>query len=303
MTISLPSSDAFSRLRDLRFDDPNAIPAAWAARSRRPIGGADARLFIVAADHPARGANKVGDDPLAMADREDLLTRLATALQHPGVDGVLASPDILDDLVVLGCLEDKLAVGSMNRGGLAGSSFEIDDRFTGHTAAGMARDGIDLAKTLLRVCLDDPATASALAANAQAVNDCRAADIPVMLEPFMSEWDGGKVRNVLTPEAVIASIGIAQALGTSSSHTWLKIPVVDEMERVLAATTLPTLLLGGERSNDQEATFRSWEHALSLPGVRGLVIGRSIVYPADGDVSASVDRAAGLVHGAERAHA
>jgi hypothetical protein len=250
--------------------------------------------------HPARGAMKIGEDALAMADRADLVTRLATALSRPGVDGVLATAEILDDLAFLGHLEDKLAVGSMNRGGLAGSSFEIDDRFTGHTVAQMARDGIDLAKTLLRINLDDPATPAALEANAQAVNACAEANLPVMLEPFMNEWIDGRVRNRLTPEAVINSIGIAQGLGATSTHTWLKIPVVDDMERVMAATTLPTLLLGGERSNDPEATFRSWESALGLPGVRGLVIGRSILYPADGDLVSAVDRAAELVHGQER---
>ena len=66
-------------------------------------------------------------------------------------------------------------------------------------------------------------------------------------------------------------------------------PQIDHLEAA-------ALLLGGERSNDTEATFRSWEHALALPGVRGLVIGRSIVYPADGDVGAAVDRAAAERH-------
>ncbi|UVI35618.1 deoxyribose-phosphate aldolase [Brevibacterium spongiae] len=292
--------EAFAELRQARFTDPGAITRAWNNRSRRSIAGDDSRLFIVAADHPARGAMKVGDDALAMADRADLVTRLATALSRPGVDGVLATAEILDDLAFLGHLEGKLAVGSMNRGGLAGSSFEIDDRFTGHSVEQMARDGIDLAKTLLRINLDDPATPSALEANARAVDACAEAKIPVMLEPFMNEWVDGKVRNLLTPEAVINSIGIAQGLGATSTHTWLKIPVVDDMERVMAATTLPTLLLGGERSDDPEATFRSWEKALALPGVRGLVIGRSIIYPADGDVVSAVDRAAGLVHGKER---
>ena len=293
-------AEAFAALRQVRFTDPGAITRAWNGRSRRTLAGTDSRLFIVAADHPARGAMKVGEDALAMADRADLVTRLATALSRPGVDGVLATAEILDDLAFLGHLEDKLAVGSMNRGGLAGSSFEIDDRFTGHTVAQMARDGIDLAKTLLRINLDDPATPAALEANAQAVNACAEANLPVMLEPFMNEWVDGRVRNRLTPEAVINSIGIAQGLGATSTHTWLKIPVVDDMERVMAATTLPTLLLGGERSNDPEATFRSWESALALPGVRGLVIGRSILYPADGDLVSAVDRAAELVHGQER---
>ncbi|MCF2571702.1 Cgl0159 family (beta/alpha)8-fold protein [Brevibacterium sp. UCMA 11754] len=297
---SIITPNTISELREIRFTDPAAIARAWQSRSRRTIVGEDSRLFIVAADHPARGAMKVGSDPLAMADRVDLVTRLAAALSRPGVDGVLATADILDDLAFLGHLENKLAVGSMNRGGLAGSNFEIDDRFTGHTVDQMARDGIDLAKSLLRINLGDPATASALEANANAVNACAAADLPIMIEPFMNEWADDRVRNQLTPEAVINSIGIAQGLGATSSHTWLKIPVVDDMEKVMAATTLPTLLLGGERSDDPEATFRSWENALALPGVRGLVTGRSIIYPADGDVVSAVDRAAGLVHAPER---
>lgn len=300
MTSDFLSPTAIADLREARFADPGAISRAWDSRPRRSVNGSDSRLFIVAADHPARGAMKVGNDPLAMADRADLVARLATALSRPGVDGVLATAEILDDLAFLGHLDNKLAVGSMNRGGLAGSSFEIDDRFTGHTAERMARDGIDLAKTLLRINLGDPATATALEANASAVNACADVDLPVMLEPFMNEWVDEKVRNILTPEAVINSIGIAQGLGTTSSHTWLKVPVVDDMERVMAATTLPTLLLGGERTDDPEETFRSWENALALPGVRGLVIGRSIVYPADGDVVSAVDRAAALVHDAER---
>src|SRR5699024_7528160 len=133
---------------------------------------------------------------------------------------------------------------------------------------------------------------AALEANARAVGHAAAAGVPIMLEPFMNRWKDAKVSNVLTPQAVIKSVTIASALGDSSARTWLKIPVVDDMERVAAATTLPTLLLGGERSDDPQATYASWEHALSLPGIRGLVVGRSLIYPADGDVHAAVRAAA-----------
>ena len=33
----------------------------------------------------------------------------------------------------MGALEDKVVIGSMNRGGLQGATFELDDRFTGYT--------------------------------------------------------------------------------------------------------------------------------------------------------------------------
>lgn len=70
--------------------------------------------MIVAADHPARGALAARGNPTAMGSRQDLLERLATALARPGVDGVLGTADILDDLLLMGALENKVVVGSMN---------------------------------------------------------------------------------------------------------------------------------------------------------------------------------------------
>ena len=37
---------------------------------------------------------------------------------------------------------------------------------------------------------------------------------------------------------------VASSAGATSAYTWLKVPVVDDMERVMAASTLPALLLG-----------------------------------------------------------
>lgn len=256
----------------------------------------DGRLFIVAADHPARGALAVGANPAAMADRYDLLDRLALALSRPGVDGVLGTPDIIDDLAALGLLDDKIVVGSMNRGGLRGASFEMDDRVTAYDVPGMVDAGIDVAKALLRVNLDDAGTTSTLVAMADAVTRAAAAKLPIMLEPFLSRWVDGRVVNDLSTDAVILSIAIASGLGSSSAYTWMKIPVVDDMERVMAATTMPTLLLGGDSGADPDETFAAWEDALSLPGVRGLTVGRTLLYPPDGNVAAAVDIAAGLVH-------
>jgi DhnA family fructose-bisphosphate aldolase class Ia len=67
------------------------------------------------------------------------------------------------------------------------------------------------------------------------------------------------------------------------------------MERVMRSTTLPTLLLGGDPKESDEEVFATWENVLRLPGVRGLVVGRSLLYPHDDDVAAAVDIAAGLV--------
>lgn len=284
----------YAEITAVRAGDPDAVARAWQQRTTRPTVRGDGRLMIVAADHPARGALAVGSRPTAMNSRTDLLDRLCTALADPGVDGVLATADILDDLLLLGALEDKVVISSFNRGGLAGSAFELDDRMTGATAASTAAARMNGGKMLCRIDLEDPGTVSTLAACAQAVDELAAHGLMAMVEPFLSRRVNGKVRNDLTADAVIKSIHIGQGLGSTSAYTWMKLPVVEEMDRVMDATTLPTLLLGGDPTDPDEA-FASWEKALALPSVRGLIVGRTLLYPADDDVSSAVSTAVKLV--------
>ncbi len=283
-------------LAELRARRPRAVAEAAAARSRRPLLGADGRLLLVAADHPARGALGVRDQPHAMASRTGLLERLRTALRRPGVDGVLATPDVLEDLLLLGELDDKVVFGSMNRGGLQGSVFELDDRFTAYDAAAIAAAGFDGGKMLTRIDRQDAGTVRTLEAAAHAVTELAALGLVAMVEPFTSSRVDGRVVNDLTAPGVLASVHVAQALGTTSAFTWLKLPVVPDMARVMDATTLPTLLLGGDPSGHADDTYAGWGEALALPSVRGLVVGRALLYPRDGDVEAAVDAAAALVH-------
>ncbi|MFJ8826435.1 deoxyribose-phosphate aldolase [Streptomyces sp. NPDC102467] len=291
-------------LARLRAERPEAVAEAAAGRERRPLLPAPgARLMIVAADHPARGALAAGDRQFAMADRADLLARLCLALSRPGVDGVLASADVLDDLLLLGALNGKIVIGSMNRGGLAGASFELDDRFTGYAPGDIHRLGFDAGKLLLRIDYDDPGEGSVrtLEAAARAVDAMAAHRLPVFVEPFLSRRDpeSGLLRNDLSPEAVVRSIAIASGLGGTSAYTWLKLPVTDDpdaMARVMETSTLPAVLLGGDvKDGDQDAAYEKWRAALELPTVQGLVVGRSLLYPADGDVAQAVDTAVGLL--------
>jgi len=115
-----------------------------------------------------------------------------------------------------------------------------------------------------------------------------------MVEPFMSAWQDGRIRNDLSTDAVVKSVTIASGLGRRTAYTWLKLPVVDGMERVLASSTLPALLLGGEVT-DPEAAFASWGKALKQPTAQGLVVGRSLLYPSNADVAGAVDRAVSLL--------
>jgi len=287
--------ERYSAITEIRVQDPGSIQRAADKRSRRNLIPEDGRLMIIAADHPARGANGVGDRPLAMGNRITLLERLETALARPGVDGLLASPDILEDLLLLGALEDKVVIGSMNRAGLQGAVFELDDQFTGYDAKGCAAMGLNGGKMLTRVALDEPGTLNTLTGTARAVNELSELGLMAMVEPFWSSRVNGKVRNDLSADAVIKSVGVCSALGRTSAYTWMKLPVVPEMERVMESTTLPTLLLGGDPDTDPEETYASWRAALALPAVRGLVVGRTLLYPQDDDVASAVDTAVSMV--------
>lgn len=283
-----------------RATDPGRVARLWAER-QQPANGLigqspGGRLMLIAADHPARGALRAGEDALAMGDRSELLDRMVRALSRPGVDGVLGTADVIEDLLLLGALEGKVVIGSMNRGGLAGTVFEMDDRYTGHDAATIEAFGFQGGKMLFRIDPNDASTVRTMEATAHAVADLAGRGLMAMVEPFISGRDeSGRVRNDLSTEAVIRSATVAAGLAPTSAYTWLKLPVIDDMDAVLAATTLPVLLLGGEVSADQGAQLATWSKALANPVVRGMIVGRSLLFPPTGTVEEAVDATVGLM--------
>lgn len=287
----------YRELIDTRATAPGAIHRAAAERIPLPIAEVARRrnLLVVAIDHPARGSLRVGGEVLAMADRRGLLQRVVTAMAHPAVDGVLATPDIVDDLLLLGALDRKLVFGSMNRSGLAGARWTLDDRFTAYDAETIAAMGFTGGKMLLRIDREDPGTNATIEACAKAVAALAARRLVAMIEPLPASTVAGSVEISTRPEDLIEAVAIASALGPSSARTWLKLPAGRGVERVTAATTLPILLLGGDPGPDPEAVFAAWEAGLAAPNVRGLVAGRALLYPPDGDVTAAIHRAADIL--------
>ena len=286
-------------LTEIRAREPGRIADAWAARTRRPLLREDGRLLIVAADHPARGALGVRDDSMAMASRFELLDRLATAVGRPGVDGVLGTPDILDDLLLMGALDDRVVIGSMNRGGLQGASFEFDDRFTGYTAAEIEARGLEGGKMLTRVCLDDPGTVATLEASGRAVTELAQRRLMAMVEPFLSVRDGDRVQ---------------QPARRRQHH-----PVDPHRLRPRRQQRLhldeaagggrPGARHGGDHPAHAAARRRPDRRPaghLRLVGqgpgparrCAAWSSGRALLFPPDGDVAAAVDIASELVHGA-----
>lgn len=290
------TDDRWAELITARAEQPGLALERLRSRARRPLL-TDGRLFIVAADHSARGMLGVPGDPFAMADRRRTLDALMTALASDGVDGVLASADIMEELALLGALDGKLAFGTMNRGGLMGADWELDDRMTAYSASSLAANGLDGGKVLLRLADDDAGTAPTLEACARAVDECAAHGLPIMVEPlpYHHHPDTGVAKLLDDEDALLRAVAVGSGLGGTTTSTWLKVPASKNPARMLATTTLPALILGGTPGADPEATYASWERAMEVPNVRGLVVGRSLLYPPDGDVAGAIARAAAIV--------
>ncbi len=295
------SARQWADLLRVRAADPGAVARAYAAR-RRPeaLLSTKETLFLVAADHPARGALASGDNAMAMADRRSLLARLVAALENPDVDGVLGTPDVVEELLLLGALEGKVVIGSMNRGGLDGASWTMDDRFTGYDAAAIAACGLEGGKMLLRIDDQDPGTAGTIEGCALAVSELASHGLMAMVEPLpYHREDDGRLTLLKDTKSLARAVTIASGLGTTSAYTWLKMPSCDDPETVFGATTLPCVVLGGVPDPDPAKALDEWGRTLVQPAVRGLVVGRTLLYPPDGDVRAAVASAAAVLSAAQ----
>lgn len=290
---SFAPPELFARLTDLRVMAPELIQERARTRKRRAKVTRDGRMTILACDHPARHVTRVGDSPLAMGDRHDYLGRILRVLTHPEIDGVMATPDIVDDLLLVdhlmleagkeSFLDEKLIIGCLNRGGLAGAVFELDDRMTAYTPEALAAMHFDGAKLMFRLDLASRDALQAIQYCAEAINECNSEGLPVFLEalPVTKVETGFKVQR--TADEFIKIIGVAAALGDSSAHTWLKIPYVPGFEQVAKATTLPILLLGGESTGDISGFLAEMSAGLAAPNVRGALVGRNVLYPGKED--------------------
>jgi hypothetical protein len=296
----------FREITEIRVHRPGYIPGTAKIRKRREFFAPDGKLNIVAADHPARGSVSVGDSPFMMADRHGLLARLVCTLRSKWVDGVLGSMDILEELLVLhglmnengnGFLDGKLLIASLNRGGLPGAVWELDDPITGTDAQTCIEYGIDAVKMLLRVDLSSKDSLKTIEYCVKGVSEMNAANFPVFLEPLPVVKRNQTYAVIKEPDPLIRLIGMTSALGTSSRNIWLKIPYTIEFNRVAASTTLPIVILGGDRNTGLMHILDDLQQAL-LSGhqIRGTMFGRNVLYPEKADPFHVVDAIGRLVH-------
>ncbi len=227
---------------------------------------------------------------MALADRQEYLGRILRVLQAGHVDGLMATPDIIEEVLAVdlirrqGLLDGKLLIGCMNRGGLAGTAFEMWDGLTAYDARGLREMHLDGAKLMFRLDPTNRGSGQTIVWCAQAINACLEEGLAIFLEPLPVREQNG--RFVVQKEAgELARIcGVASALGRSSLRTWLKLPYCPDYGVVARATTCPILMLGGEAGDQPVALLEDLARGLGAgPNVRGALIGRNVLYPGAHD--------------------
>jgi DhnA family fructose-bisphosphate aldolase class Ia len=290
-----------------RVERPFLASETAVARTRRSQLTTNGRLSLIAADHPARMATAAGNDALAMADRQGLLARIVRVLAHDAADGILATMDILEDLLILDALRqergapsflnEKVLLASLNRGGLAGSAWELNDSMTGPTPDACARWNLDGAKALLRVCPTDPGSLRTIEACAQASRELEAHGLPFFLEPLPAMTTASGIHIVREAGPLAQLVGVAAALGNSAQGLWHKLPWCEDFDVVAGASSLPILLLGGPVLDDPGPLLTQIRDGLDAgPNVRGVLLGRNVLYPSAHDPLALAGAVQRLVH-------
>ena len=249
-------------------------------------GGVEAPQLVLAADHRARGVPTV-------ERYDDYLAAIGAALPH--CDGILATAQPLGDVAAAGRLRPgQRTYLSINRTGLAGTAFELDDRLVASVGRA-AGDGWTGVKLMTRIAPDDPAGAAALELLGRVLEEAVVAGLEALVEPVV--WRDGRMSRV--PDDVVLAAVVAHDLGAPL----LKVPVPDlppgapragAVRRVVGSVGVPVLFLGGPRRPGDEPVTDVARDVMD-GGAAGLAVGRSVL--EDPDPGAAAARLAAIVHG------
>jgi DhnA family fructose-bisphosphate aldolase class Ia len=211
---------------------------------------------------------------------QDYLDALRAALPH--CDGILASAQPLADLVATGAVRtDQRTYLSINRTGLAGAAFELDDRLVAPVEAAAAA-GYSGIKLMTRIDLTDRATAAALELLGRVLAEARRLGLEALIEPL--SWRDGAVDR--STQGVVYAAVIAHDLGAPL----IKVPIPNDAEpgpariaavaRVVSSVGVPVLVLGGPRPADRSVLLAELADAIA-GGADGVAIGRAVYQDAD----------------------
>jgi DhnA family fructose-bisphosphate aldolase class Ia len=227
--------------------------------------------LVLAADHRARGVMTI--EPYAT-----YLAAIRSALPH--VDGILASAQPLGDLAADGLEPRHHTYLSINRTGLAGSVFELDDRLVASVGRA-ATDGWTGIKLMVRIDDTDARTSAALELLGRVLEGARAQGLDALIEPV--PWRDGRMGHAV--DDIVRAAVIAHDMGAPL----LKVPVPDAeagaervkaVARVVESVGVPVLFLGGPRDKDRDAVLAEVRDA-AAGGAAGVAVGRVVLEDRD----------------------
>ena len=237
-------------------------------------------MLILAADHRARGV-------MTIERYADYVAALRAAL--PSCDGILASAQPLAELSSSGAIRPgQRTYLSINRTGLAGTAFELDDRLIASVGRA-ASDGWTGVKHMTRIDRSDPLTAGALELLGRVIEEAADAAIDALIECV--PWRDGRMD--LDVEAIVLAAVVAGDMGAPR----LKVPIpraepgparIDAIGRIVQSVGVPVLFLGGPRGSSRDEVLRGVADVRAGGGA-GMAVGRVVFEdPAPAEMAALV---------------
>ncbi|MFZ0665231.1 MAG: hypothetical protein WAM97_05710 [Acidimicrobiales bacterium] len=268
------------------------VPGSRATAPKTPLRRP---ALILAADHRGRGV-------ITIEAYSSYLGACRAALVH--CDGILATAQPLAHLTRM-MTPFQRSYLSINRTGLAGTVFELDDRLVATVARAVA-DGCTGIKHMTRIDKSDPVTAEALELLGRVLEECRLAGVEAMIESLT--WRDGKVAR--DTDSIVYAAVIAHDLGAPV----LKVPVplaepgserIEAVARIVSSVGVPVLFLGGPKraetaSGEDDVSALRAElidevSDVMTGGAAGLAIGRALILDPDpGEITSQVAK---IVHG------
>jgi DhnA family fructose-bisphosphate aldolase class Ia len=299
--------ELFYKITDIRVNETSEIFEHAKNRKKREKLTKDGKLIILAADHPGRRVTALRNDPIGMGDRYEYLGRILRVITDDQFDGVMATTDMIEDIIIVdylyeqktgkSFLDEKVIIGCMNRGGHAGSLYEMEDVFTSFSAQSLKNMNLDGGKMMYRLDPSDHGSLITIRECAEAITELSRLGLYSFIEPVTVEERDKKYAFKTDLETLVKDVGAAAALGETSLYTWLKISYNENFERVARSTTLPVVLLGGPAKESPLETIKSFEHAIkSAPNVRGAMVGRNVTFVQQDDPRAVAMSLSMIIH-------
>jgi DhnA family fructose-bisphosphate aldolase class Ia len=297
----------YERMTDLRIERKEVVAEDAKARIRRSRLTTDGKLTVLAGDHPGRICINYGNDPVLMGNRYEYLGRILRVLLGSDIDGVMGTPDIIEELFMVSWfyrqkygksfLDNRIMIGTMNRGGLLGTVFEMNDRFTSYTAEKITELKLDGGKFMFRLEEHEADCGRTMYYCSKAIVEMNRWGLPVFFETLPVTKDSGGYTLRKDAESFIKTIGVVTAMGDSSINLWLKIPYCERYDLVAASTTCPILMLGGPSKGNPIPTLVEFEKGLrAAKNIRGVLAGRNIHFPGPDDPASVAQATHQIVH-------